>query len=172
MAERVCVGAITGAFGVRGEVRLKSFTAEPEAVGSYGPLSTEDGTRSFTLRITRPVKGGFAARLSGVTTKEAADRLRGTRLYAPREALPALPDDEFYHADLIGLEVVDTGGVQLGRVHAIMNHGATDLLELRVPGHKGTVLVPFTREVVPTVDLGAGRIVLDPPEGLLSEDGA
>lgn len=172
MAERVCVGAITGAFGVRGEVRLKSFTAEPEAVGSYGPLSTEDGTRSFTLRITRPVKGGFAARLSGVTTKEAADRLRGTRLYAPREALPALPDDEFYHADLIGLEVVDTGGVQLGRVHAIMNHGATDLLELRVPGHKGTVLVPFTREVVPTVDLGAGRIVLDPPEGLLPEDGA
>lgn len=171
MAERVCVGAITGAFGVRGEVRLKSFTAEPEAVGSYGPLSTEDGTRSFTLRITRPVKGGFAARLSGVTTKEAADRLRGTRLYAPREALPALPDDEFYHADLIGLEVVDTGGVQLGRVHAIMNHGATDLLELRVPGHKGTVLVPFTREVVPTVDLGAGRIVLDPPEGLLPEGG-
>jgi hypothetical protein len=110
MADRVCVGAIAGAFGVRGDVRLKSFCAVPEDIAAYGPLSLEDGSRSFTVKLTSPVKGGFAARLGGVTTKEAADALRGSRLYAPRDALPSLPDDEFYHADLIGLEVCDTGG--------------------------------------------------------------
>lgn len=169
MTDRVCVGAITGSFGVRGEARIKSFCAEPTAVGDYGPLSSEDGSRSFTLTITRPVKGGFAVRLSGVKTKEEADALKGVRLYAPREALPALPDDEFYHADLIGLAAVDTGGADLGKVSAVLNHGAGDLLELRRSGGKGSVLVPFTLEIVPTVDLSAGRIVIDPPEGLLDE---
>lgn len=166
---QVCVGAIAGAFGVRGEVRLKSFCATPEDVASYGPLSTEDGSRHFDIRLTRPVKAGFAARLSGVTTKEAADALRGTRLFAPREALPALPDDEFYHADLIGLSAVDTAGAPIGRVSAVLNHGATDLLELRMPGKSAAALVPFTRAIVPTVDLAAGRIVIDPPEGLLPD---
>ena len=166
MTDRVCVGAVTGSFGVRGEARIKSFCADPTAIGDYGPLSTEDGNRQFTLTITRPVKGGFAVRLSGVKTKEEADALRGTRLFAPRDALPALPDDEFYHADLIGLSAVDTGGEELGQVHAVLNHGAGDLLELRKRGRKGTVLVPFTLEIVPTVDLAAGRIVIDPPDGL------
>ena len=167
MADRVCVGTIAGAFGVHGEVRLKSFCAEPSEIASYGPHSTEDGARSFTITLTRPVKSGFAARLTGVPTKEAADALRGTRLYAPREALPSLPDDEFYHADLIGLTALDTGGATLGKVAAVLNHGAGDLLELRGPGLKGSVLVPFTRAAVPTVDLAAGRIIIDPPEGLL-----
>jgi 16S rRNA processing protein RimM len=167
MTDRVCVGAISGAFGVRGEVRLKSFCAEPADIAAYGPLSTEDGARSFEITLTRPVKSGFAARLSGVPTKEAADALRGTRLYAPRDALPSLPDDEFYHADLIGLTALDTGGVTLGKVAAVLNHGAGDLLELRGPGLKGSVLVPFTRAAVPTVDLSAGRVIIDPPEGLL-----
>jgi 16S rRNA processing protein RimM len=155
---------------VRGEARIKSFCADPTAIGDYGPLSTEDGNRQFTLTITRPVKGGFAVRLSGVKTKEEADALRGTRLFAPRDALPALPDDEFYHADLIGLSAVDTGGEELGQVHAVLNHGAGDLLELRKRGRKGTVLVPFTLEIVPTVDLAAGRIVIDPPDGLFDEE--
>jgi 16S rRNA processing protein RimM len=167
MTDRVCVGAIAGAFGVRGEVRLKSFCAEAEDIAGYGPLTTEDGARSFEVTLTRPVTSGFAARLSGVATKEAADALRGTRLYAPRAALPALPDDEFYHADLIGLTALDTGGVTLGKVAAVLNHGAGDLLELRGPGLKGPVLVPFTRAVVPTVDLTAGRVIIDPPDGLL-----
>jgi 16S rRNA processing protein RimM len=167
MTDRVCVGAISGAFGVRGEVRLKSFCAEPADIAAYGPLSTEDGARSFEITLTRPVKSGFAARLSGVPTKEAADALRGTRLYAPRDALPSLPDDEFYHADLIGLTALDTGGMTLGKVAAVLNHGAGDLLELRGPGLKGSVLVPFTRAAVPTVDLSAGRVIIDPPEGLL-----
>ncbi|QBY01546.1 ribosome maturation factor RimM [Rhodophyticola sp. CCM32] len=166
MADRICVGAITGSFGVKGEARVKSFTADPAAIGDYGPLSTEDGQRSFTLKITRPVKSGFAVRLSGVTGKEQADALRGTRLYAPRTALPALPDDEFYHTDLIGLTVIDTGGQEHGKVHAVHNHGASDLLELRSKGAGGTVLVPFTADIVPTVDLASGRIIIDPPEGL------
>lgn len=167
MAERVCVGAIAGAFGVRGEVRLKSFCANAEDIAAYGPLASEDGSRSFEIRLTGAIKGGLAARLSGVATKEQADALRGLRLYAPREALPALPDDEFYHADLIGLQAFDTGGAPLGRVAAVLNHGAGDLLELRGPGLKGAVLVPFTQAIVPTVDLGSGRLVVDPPEGLL-----
>jgi 16S rRNA processing protein RimM len=166
MADRVCVGAIAGAFGVRGEVRLKSFCAEPADIAAYGALTTEDGARSFTVTLTRPVTQGFAARLSGVSTKEAADALRGTRLFALREALPALPDDEFYHTDLLGLTALDTGGKELGKVAAVLNHGAGDILELRGPGLKGSVLVPFTRAVVPTVDLAAGRIIIDPPEGL------
>ena len=165
--DRVCVAAIAGAFGVRGDVRLKSFCAEPEAVADYGPLASEDGARRFTVRVTGRIKGGLSARLSGVTSKEAADALRGVRLYADRAALPSLPDDEFYHADLIGLVVADTGGHELGRVRAVLNHGATDLLEVHGPGLTATVLIPFTREIVPTVDLAAGRIVVDPPEGLL-----
>ena len=170
MKGHICVGAITGSYGVRGEARVKSFCADPAALGDYGPLSTEDGTTTYTLTITRPIKGGYAVRLSGVKTKEAADALRGTTLFAPRDALPALPDDEFYHADLIGMVAVDTGGADLGRIHAVHNHGGGDLLELRVPGQTGTVLVPFTRAVVPTVDLSAGRIVIDPPEGLFEAD--
>ncbi|MEM9320310.1 MAG: ribosome maturation factor RimM [Pseudomonadota bacterium] len=166
MTERVCVGAIAGSFGVKGEVRLKSFCAEPSDVASYGPLSTEDGGRSFGVEITRSVKTGFAARLTGVRSKEAAEALKGTRLYAPRTALPSLPDDEFYYADLIGLAVVDPGGAALGAVSAVHNHGASDLLEIqRAEG--GSLLIPFTRDIVPTVDLAAGRVVVDPPEGLL-----
>lgn len=168
MSEKICVGAIAGAFGVRGEVRLKSFCADPEAIGDYGPLSTGDG-RSFNVRVTGQIKNGFSARLSGVGSKEAADALKGTQLFAPRDALPALPDDEFYHADLIGLAVLDTGGADLGHVRAVHNHGATDLLEVFKTGYKSTVLLPFTREAVPTVDLGAGRIIADPPEGLFPD---
>lgn len=159
---RICVGVIAGAFGVRGEARLKSFCAVPEDIARYAPLWTEDGSRSFTLRITRPIAGGFAARLGGVATREEAEALRGTTLHADRARLPSLPDDEFYHADLIGLEVVDTGGAVLGRVLAVHDHGAGDILEIARPG-KGPLLVPFTRRAVPTVDLSAGRIVADPP---------
>lgn len=160
-AERVCVGAIAGAFGVRGEVRLKSFTSEPRAIADYGPLTSEDGGRSFIVTLTRPVTGGLGARLSGVATREEAEALKGTTLWAARSALPSLPDDEFYHADLIGLEAYDPGGALLGRVRAVHDHGAGDILE--ITGPKGAVLLPFTREIVPSVDLAAGRIIVDPP---------
>ena len=169
--ELICVGAIAGAFGVRGEVRLKSFCAQPEDIETYSPRTTEDGSQSFTVTINRPLNTGFAAILSGVKTKEDADALRGTRLFAPRDRLPSLPDDEFYHADLIGMAVVDTGGADLGEVIAVQDHGAGDLLEIRAPGASETVLLPFTRANVPTVDLSAGRIVADPPEGLFQDHG-
>lgn len=165
--DRICVGAIAGSFGVSGEVRLKSFCAAPEDVAAYGPLWTEDGARSFTVKLTRAsVSGGLGARLSGVATKEQADALKGTSLYADRDRLPSLPDDEFYHADLIGLTVQDTGGAVIGTVQAVHNHGAGDLLEVTGPGMKTPLLLPFTLALVPTVDIKAGKIVADIPEGL------
>lgn len=173
MSDRICVGAIAGAFGVKGEVRLKSFTATPEDVANYGPLFTEDGTRSFHVTLTgQATSGALVARLSGVTGKETADALRGTRLHVDRARLPNLPDDEFYHADLIGLEIFDTGGRLLGRIRAVLNHGAGDLLEVHGPELKTPALLPFTRGAVPTVDLTAGRIVVDPPDGIFPEPGA
>jgi len=166
---KICVGAIAGAFGVNGEVRLKSFCADPTAIADYAPLSSQDGKRQFTLTLGQPINNGFTARVDGVATKEQADMLRGTRLFADRTALPALPDDEFYHADLIGLTVLDSGGVTLGRVRSVLNHGAGDLLEIGGPGLKHTILLPFTREAVPTIDFTAGRIIADPPEGLFPD---
>jgi 16S rRNA processing protein RimM len=162
---QLCVGAISGSYGVRGEVRLKSFCAEPTAIAEYGPLYSEDGTRSFKVTLTRPVAGGLGARIAGVDTKEQADALKGITLFVSRDKFPSLPDDEYYHADLIGLEVRDTGGVLLGKVTAVHNHGAGDLLEVGVAGAT-SILLPFTMATVPTVDLGSGRIVVDPPEGL------
>lgn len=167
MSDLICVGAIAGSFGVHGEVRLKSFTAEPTAIADYAPLTSEDQQHSFSITLTRPIKNGFAARLGGVKTKEEADALKGVKLYAEREKLPDLPDDEYYYSDLIGLDVYDTGGTLLGRVKDVMNHGAADLLEIKGPASQNTILMPFTKEVVPTVDLTQGRIVADPPEGLI-----
>lgn len=166
MSDLICVGAIGGAFGVQGEVRLKSFTAEAASIADYAPLTTEDGSREFDVVVTRSIKNGLAARLSGVVTKEDADALKGTKLFAPRDRLPELPEDEFYHTDLIGLEVRDTGGTVLGNVKSVQNNGADDLLEIHGPGLKNTVLLPFTKAAVPTVDLSAGRIIADPPDGL------
>ncbi|WP_323006014.1 ribosome maturation factor RimM [Pseudorhodobacter sp.] len=165
LENRLCVGAISGSFGVKGEVRLKSFCAEPTAIADYGPLFTEDGKRSFNVTLTRPVAGGLGARLTGVATKEEADALRGTSLFVSRDKLPNLPDDEYYYADLIGLEARDTGGVVLGTVMAVHNHGAGDLLEVGGGGAE-SVLLPFTMATVPTVDLTARRVVINLPEGL------
>ncbi|MEJ2003130.1 MAG: ribosome maturation factor RimM [Maritimibacter sp.] len=164
--KRICVGAFAGAFGVKGEVRLKSFCADPE---DYGALYTEDGSASYEVEITRAVKNGFSANVSGVRTKEEADALKGVRLFADRDALPSLPDDEFYHTDLIGLEVFDAGGKALGKVSSVENHGAGDLLEITGPGLQNPALLPFTHAAVPTVDLTAGRIIADPPEGIFPE---
>lgn len=160
----VCLGALAGAWGVQGAVRLKSFCAVPEDIADYAPLLTEDG-RSFGVTLLRPLSGAFAARLTGVGDREAAEALKGTRLYAPRDRLPSLPDDEFYHTDLIGLLVVDAGGAEIGRIKAVMDHGAGDILEVARPGQT-PLLLPFTREAVPTVDLAGGRVVADPPPGL------
>ncbi|MFC6639475.1 16S rRNA processing protein RimM [Sulfitobacter sp. JBTF-M27] len=172
MTDLIPVGAIAGAYGVRGELRVKSYCAVPEDIENYSPLSNEDGSKTFALAILHPIKNGFAARISEIATKEEADALRGTTLYAERGQLPSLPDDEFYHADLIGLEVYDTGGVLLGHVKTVQNHGADDLLELQLAGTSATVFLPFTKAAVPTVDLASGRIVADPPLGILPEEDA
>lgn len=169
MQDRVCVGAIAGAFGVKGEVRLKSFCADPEAIATYGPLLSEDGKSKWDIKLTRPVKNGFAAKLSGVLTKDAADALRGVRLYAPRDRLPSLPEDEFYYTDLIGMAVFDTGGVELGRVKAVLNHGAGDLLEISGSAYRQPLLIPFSQTAVPTVDTASRRVIIDPPDGALPE---
>lgn len=164
--DRIIVGAISGAFGIQGEVRIKSFCADPAAIGDYTPLTSEDGTREFQLKLSRPINNGFAGRIKGVDTKEQADALKGITLFTRRDVLPSLPDDEFYHTDLIGLDVFDTGGTKLGRVHTVVNHGAGDLLEVLGPNVKVAVLLPFTKAAVPTVDLASGRIITDPPDGL------
>jgi 16S rRNA processing protein RimM len=165
----ICIGAIAGSFGVHGELRLKSFCADPASIGAYGPLSNEDGSKQFALKIARPVKTGFAARVEGVETREQADALKGQRLYADRSILPSLPDDEFYHADLVDLEVYDTGGVRIGKISAILDHGAGVLLEIQAPDLKSSVLMPFTQAAVPTVDLTLGRVVVDPPAGIMPD---
>ena len=170
MDERVIVGAIGGAFGVSGEVRLKSYCADPQAIADYAPLYTEDGRYFAQIVLTGQLKNGFTARIDGIVTKEDADALRYATLNAAREVMPSLPDDEYYYADLIGLTVVDTGGVTLGTVKNVMDHGAGDLLEVIVPGASDTVLLPFTQAAVPTVDLTAKRIVADPPDGLFATD--
>jgi 16S rRNA processing protein RimM len=162
--DRICIGAISGAFGVTGEVRLKSFCSTPSDIAAYGPLSSEDGSRQFRVTLTKPVTGGFGARIAGVTSREAAEALRGTSLFIDREKLPSLPDDEFYHADLIGLEVLDTGGESVGKVIAIHNHGAGDIVEISSTRHKSALLLPFTKAIVPNVDLSAGRLIVDLPE--------
>jgi len=163
--DKVCVGIIAGAFGVKGHVRIKSFCADPLAVFEY-PLTNEGGHRDFNATLVQPVKNGFAAQIMGVNTKEEADALNGTQLFADRANLPDLEDDEYYYADLIGLPVFDTGGAPLGKVKLVVNHGAGDMLEIHAVGAKTTVALPFTKACVPTVDIAGKRIVADPPEGL------
>jgi len=162
---RVCVGVVAGAHGVRGAVRIKSYTAHPEDIGRYGPVESESGER-FALRVVSTAKGGLVARIAGVEDRDRAEALRGTRLYLARAALPPTAEDEYYHADLIGLDAVLGDGALVGRVRAVHDFGAGDMLELDRPGGP-PVVVPFTRTAVPVVDLAAGRIVIDPPPGLL-----
>lgn len=164
----ICVGVISGAYGVNGEMRIKSFCAIPSDIETYSPLTDETGKKVFDLAILRPIKTGFY-RMPQVATKEDADALRGTKLYAHRDQLPSLPDDEFYHADLIGMQVFDTGGALLGSVKTVQNNGADDLLELQLSGSSTTTFLPFTKAAVPTVDLTSGRIIADPPDGILPE---
>lgn len=163
MADRVCVAQIGAAHGIRGEVRLRSFTEDPMAVTSYGPLESEDGKRRFTIEALRPAKDHFVARLEGVGDREAAERLTNLRLYVPRDVLPPIKDDEtFYHADLVGLSVVRPDGSPLGTVTAVLNFGAGDILEIKsISGDH--LLVPFTYTAVPEIDMRARVLVVVPP---------
>lgn len=170
-AKQVCLGIVTGPHGVRGAVRIKSFTEAPEDVARYGTLTDGTAVRRFELRLIGISKGVLIARLSGVEDRDQAEALRGLRLYLPRSALPETEAEEFYHADLIGLEAVLGDGTPIGQVRAIHDFGAGDTLEVARPG-AAPVMVPFTRAVVPSIELAAGRLVLDPPPGLLDESEA
>jgi 16S rRNA processing protein RimM len=162
---RVLMGVITGAHGVKGEVRVKSFTAEPAAIAAYGPLEDERGGRRLALELAGTVRGMLIARIAGVADRNEAERLKGTRLFLPRAALPQPAAEEYYHADLIGLAAVLKDGSALGRVRAVHGYGAGDSLEIERADGK-SVLVPFTEAAVPEIDVAGGRLVVDPPEGL------
>ncbi len=165
--ELVLVGAVAGAFGVRGEVRLKSFTDVPEDVFDYTPFLNERGDTVLTVVSWRIIKGGFAAYVSEASSREDAEALKSTALYVARARLPELEDDEFYQADLVGLAVRDQSGRDLGRVKAVQNFGAADLLEIhQTPGARGSWFLPFTQDTAPHVDVAAGVILVDPPEGI------
>lgn len=169
-AARVCVAAVAGAHGVRGLVRLKAFTEVPEDCAAYGPLSNADGSRVFKVELLGRHKALLLARIEGIGDRDQAEALRGTRLYVDRAALPEPEDaDEFYHADLIGLAAELRDGTVIGRVRAVYDFGAGDTLELAGTADGKPLLVPFTLAVVPVVDLAGGRLVVDPPPGLLDD---
>ena len=169
MKAQICVARIGAAHGVRGEVRLWTFTQDPMAVRRYGPLSTRDGARRFEVTVAREAKGHLVATLEGVTTREEAERLNGIELYVARERLPDTGENEYYHADLIGLAAVTPTAQPLGRVVAIHNFGAGDIIEI-APPHGATMLLPFTHAVVPTVDLAGGRVVIELPGEIEGEE--
>ena len=157
----VCLGQIGAPHGVRGEVRLRSFTAEPDAIAAYGPLQTEDG-RAIEIESLRPAKDHFVVTLAGIHDRDAAAQLANVKLYIPRDRLPQLADpEEFYHSDLIGLAVVDRADQKLGSVVAVHNFGAGDLLELRLDTSNKTELLAFNDTNVPSVDIAGGKLVLD-----------
>lgn len=164
MTDRICVAQIGAAHGLRGEVRLRSFTQDPAAVTSYGPLESEDGTRRFEIEALRPAKDHFVARLAGIGDRDAAEKLTNLKLYVPRDRLPAVEDDDtFYQSDLIGLAAVTADGAELGTVKAVHNFGAGDLIEITAADGDKPLMVPFTVEAVPSVDLKGKRIVVVPP---------
>jgi 16S rRNA processing protein RimM len=163
-SNRVLLGRIAAAHGIRGEVLIKSFTAAPASIGAYGPLSDKNGTRTFEIQSARATAKGVVARLAGVADRNAAEALRGVELYIARERLPAAAEGEFYHADLIGLAAVDGEGKPVGEIVAVHNFGAGDLIEVRLTGSGKTELVPFTDDAVPEVDLAARRAVVVIPE--------
>jgi 16S rRNA processing protein RimM len=154
---------------VRGEVRIKAFTENPRAIGRYGPVEDESGTRRFKVTVRGETKGLVIARLDGVADRNQAEALKGLRLYVPREKLPKPKRGEWYVADLIGLAAVDTGGTPLGRVKSVQNFGAGDVIEIGRDDGTSEFL-PFSKQVVPEVDIEGGRVVIDPPEETEARD--
>ena len=164
MNERVLLGRIGAAHGLKGEVKIATFTARPEDIASYGPLTSEDGEQTFEIASLQRASGGSViARLRGVTNRTEAEKLRGTGLYVLRQVLPPAGDDEFYYSDLIGLAAISVEGEPLGEIVAVQNYGAGDLLEIRPARGGQTELVPFERSYVPTIDLAAGCVTVVRP---------
>jgi 16S rRNA processing protein RimM len=169
MPAQICIARIGAAHGVRGAVKLWTFTEDPLAVKAYGPLMTKDGARQFEVTHAREAKDHLVATLKGVTTRDEAERLNGIELYIARDRLPVTSEDEYYHADLIGLAAVNAADEPLGRVVAIHNFGAGDIIEI-APPRGATMLLPFTNAVVPSVDLAGGRVVIELPKEIDGDD--
>ena len=168
MDRLIALGVFGAPQGVRGEIRVKSYTSDPRSVGAYGPLTDAAGARRFALKIVRPLRDDMlVARVEGVDDRDAAQALTGVELYARRSQLPPPEPDEFYYDDLIGLAAVTLSGEPLGRVVAVFNHGAGDILEI-----EGGLLLPFTRAVAPEIDFAGGRIVVIPPDEVEGEERA
>lgn len=159
--KRVCVGVVTGAHGLKGLVRIRPYTDVPEGVGAYGPVESEDGNISFELEVlNRTGKGQILVHIDGIDDRTAAEGLKSTKLFVPRDRLPAAEEDEFYHADLLGLTIVGQDGEALGTVRSVENFGGGDMLEIN-DARGGVSTIPFTLVAVPEVDVKAGRIVVD-----------
>ena len=164
MANRICVARIGAAHGVRGEVKLWSFTEDPAAVAHYGPLETQDGTRCFEIEALRAAKDHFVARIAGVNDRDAAEKLRNIELYIPRARLPKIEEaDTFYHADLVGLDAITPDGARVGTVHALHNFGAGDIIEIAPAGGGDPLMLPFNETTVPKIDVAARQVVVVPP---------
>jgi 16S rRNA processing protein RimM len=162
--KRLCVAQIGAPHGVRGEVRLWTFTQDPQAIKRYGALESEDGTRSFDIVSMRPAKDHLVARLRGVDDRDAAERLTNTKLFVSRDRLPATEDDDtFYHADLIGLSAAGADGTEIGTIVAVFDFGAGDIIEIMPAGGGAPFMLPFTKAAVPVVDFATGRVVIEMP---------
>jgi 16S rRNA processing protein RimM len=167
----ILLGVFGAPQGVRGEVRVKSLTGEAAAIGAYGPLTDKKGARTFTFESLRSLKDGMlVARVAGVSTREAAEALKGMEIFARRDQLPAPSENEFYYDDLVGLEAVDAAGAPLGHVVSLMNYGAGDVLEIAPVGGGETLLLAFTKALAPRIDFDAGQIVIEPPREVEDED--
>jgi 16S rRNA processing protein RimM len=167
----ILMGVFGAPQGVRGESRVKSLTRDPKAIGAYGPLTDKDGARVFVFERLRLIKDDMlAARIAGITTREAAAALTGVEIFARRDQLPSPSDDEFYCDDLVGLDAFDAAGRRLGRIVSVANYGAGDILEIGPAIGGETLLLPFTKRIVPTIDFDAGRIVIEPPQEVDGED--
>lgn len=165
---RICLGLVTGAHGIRGGVRIKSFTADPRDVGAYGPVCDETGDRCWAIRVTGQLKDVVLAKFDGVTTRDGAEALRGVKLYVDRAALPTPDDEEFYHTDLIGLRADLADGTVLGTVTDVHDVGGGVSLDILTPTGDA-LMIPFTNAAVPVVDLIGGRLEIVPPAGLFEK---
>lgn len=170
MGARICVAKFGAAHGVRGEIRLWPFTEDPFSVKDFGPLESEDGRHRFEIVSVRAQKDHLVARIKGIDSRDEAEKLNGLELFVAREKLPATDADEFYHADLIGLSAVSADGAPLGRIVAVHNFGAGDIIEIKPENGGETKLLPFSNAVVPTVDLANRRAVIVPPGEVEAED--
>ena len=169
LEKKICVGIILGPHGVRGQIKLGTYTEEPEAIFDYAPLTDEKGVRTFKLTFRGTGKDHYIASLAGIATREEVEKLKGTKLYVDRDALPAEEEGEYYFADLIGLTAKDAAGKTVGVVEDVHDYGAGTFLEIK-PANAKSFMLPFKDAFVPTVDLAGGVVIVEIPEGWLAEE--